>query len=58
MNAISGLLLFAVCIFVYFLPAIVGGKKKNIGAIFALNLLLGWTVVGWIVSLVWALTKD
>jgi len=26
--------------------------------LFALNLLLGWTVVGWVAALVWALTKD
>ena len=24
----------------------------------ALNILLGWTVIGWVVALVWALTKD
>jgi Uncharacterised protein family UPF0547/Superinfection immunity protein len=23
-----------------------------------LNLFLGWTVVGWVISLVWAVTKD
>lgn len=33
-------------------------KKRNAGAIFVLNLLLGWTVIGWIVALVWALTVD
>jgi hypothetical protein len=43
---------------VYFLPTMVGFRKRNAGAIFALNLLLGWTLVGWVVSLVWALTKE
>ena len=44
----------------YFLPSIVGSvrKKANNGAIFALNLLLGWTVLGWVVALVWALTVE
>ncbi|HZP31893.1 MAG TPA: superinfection immunity protein [Candidatus Acidoferrales bacterium] len=42
----------------YFLPTIVGRHKQNLRAIFALNLLLGWTLVGWVVALVWALTKD
>jgi hypothetical protein len=32
--------------------------KHNAGAIFALNLLLGWTLVGWVVALVWALAVD
>lgn len=42
----------------YFLPAIVGRRKRNAGAIFLLNLLLGWTMIGWIVALVWAACKD
>lgn len=42
----------------YFIPSIVAsaGKHHNAGAIFALNLLLGWTLVGWVIALVWALT--
>ncbi len=42
----------------YFLPTVAGFKKRNAGAIFVLNLLLGWTVIGWIIALVWGLTKD
>ena len=42
----------------YFAPSIVGRNKTNSGAIFALNLLLGWTILGWVAALVWALTKD
>jgi hypothetical protein len=45
---------------VYVLPSIVAGSrhKRNLGAIVALNLLAGWTVVGWVAALVWALTHD
>lgn len=43
---------------VYFLPTFIGFRKQNGGAIFALNLLLGWTVLGWVAALVWAMTKD
>jgi ABC-type sugar transport system permease subunit len=46
------------CIFIYFLPAIVGCKKQNAYSIFLLNLFLGFTVIGWVVALVWAYTKD
>jgi len=55
-----GLILFLVAIALYFLPSFVasGRHKKNAGAIFVLNLFLGWTLVGWVISLVWALTKD
>jgi hypothetical protein len=45
---------------VYLLPALVawGNEKRNWPAIAALNLLLGWTVLGWVVALVWGLCKD
>jgi hypothetical protein len=43
---------------IYFLPSIIGHKKVNRGAIFALNFFLGWTLVGWVVALVWALTVE
>lgn len=45
---------------VYFLPSVVAyaRNKRNAGAILILNLLLGWTFVGWVVSLVWAASKD
>jgi hypothetical protein len=42
----------------YFLPSLVARRKRDFGAIFALNLLLGWTFVGWVVSLVWALAAE
>lgn len=45
-------------VLVYFLPAIIGLRKKNFLAIMVLNLLLGWTGVGWVVCLVWALLKE
>lgn len=43
----------------YFLPTIVARAQRNhqVVAIFVLNLLLGWTVVGWIVALVWAFIR-
>jgi hypothetical protein len=44
--------------FLYFIPSIAGWRKRNFGAIFILNLLLGWTVIGWIVALVWGWTND
>lgn len=30
---------------IYLLPTVVGLSKRNIGAIFMLNLLLGWTFI-------------
>jgi hypothetical protein len=55
---IVGLLVISIPIAVYFLPTIVGRHKKNVKAIFVLNLLLGWTLIGWVLALVWAFTSD
>ena len=43
----------------YFLPTLIAflRQHKNKLAIFLLNLLLGWTVLGWVVSLVWSVIK-
>jgi Superinfection immunity protein len=43
---------------IYFLPSLNAFGKKNSGAIFALNLLLGWTFFGWAGALIWSCMKD
>ena len=50
----------AIVAFIYFMPTIVaaGNKHRSLGAVFALNLLLGWTFVFWVIALVWALTNQ
>src|SRR4029078_12320786 len=45
-------------LFAYFLPSIVGRRKRNSGAIFVMNLFLGWMCIGWVIALVGACTKD
>jgi hypothetical protein len=54
-----GAMLLLFPILMYFFPAIVAGMRhhRNAGAITVLNLLLGWTLLGWVVSLVWAFTN-
>jgi hypothetical protein len=48
-----------VAIVVYFFPTIVAVARRHraMFAIFLLNIVLGITVIGWIGSLVWALTN-
>ncbi len=50
--------LFALLFFViYPLPALIGALRRhdNRCNIMVLNLLTGWTVIGWIIALYWAL---
>ena len=44
----------------YFLPSIVAlaRSKRDLLAIFLLNLFLGWTVIGWVVALVWSVKSE
>ncbi len=45
---------------VYFLPSILAfaRSKRDTAAIVLLNLFLGWTMIGWVVALVWAVKTD
>lgn len=47
-----------IVVFLYFLPSIIGYKKKNAKTIFVINLLLGLSVIGWIVAMVMAFKKE
>ncbi len=44
----------------YFLPYAnaKSRKHKSAGAIGALNLFLGWTLIGWLAALIWSLTGN
>lgn len=57
--ALVWLLLIILGAFVYFLPSLIAHKrdKRNKTAITLLNVLLGWTFLGWVVSLVWAVSE-
>jgi hypothetical protein len=45
---------------IYFLPTILAfaRNKRDTAAILLLNLFLGWTMIGWVVALVWAVKTD
>jgi FtsH-binding integral membrane protein len=53
-----GIVLMLIMLAGYFLPWMVAWVRShhNSGAIGVLNLLLGWTFVGWVIALVWACT--
>jgi len=57
-DATTGFVLLALVIFMYFIPAFVARKKRSFGSVMVINLFLGWTIVGWVVALAWALKDD
>jgi Superinfection immunity protein len=63
-SGIVGMIVFFVVVgllfAVYVTPSIIAARRKkaNLVAIVVLNLVAGWTFIGWVVALVWALTND
>ena len=56
----AGIVLILIVLTFYFLPFLIAlmRARPNTGAIFILNLFLGWTLVGWVVALVWAVSTN
>ena len=59
METLTGWLLILGLLGGYFVPWICAASRQHrqTVAIFVLNLLLGWTFVGWVAALVWACTN-
>lgn len=54
-NLVGGLL---IALALYLLPGYIASHRNhhNANAIYALNILLGWTFLGWVIALIWSLT--
>jgi len=59
-NNMEGLIIVLLVLLVYFIPSIVAYNRqvKNRTSVLILNIFLGWTFVGWVIALVWAVKKD
>lgn len=56
MKGLLGMMVLLVVTAVYFTPLLVAGFRSmpNVGSIAVVNVLLGWTGIGWIVALAMA----
>ena len=52
--------MLTVVVLIYFLPTIVALGRGHLSAlaIFFLDLFLGWTLIGWLVALIWSCTGN
>lgn len=59
-GAIAGTIGLLFIGFLYFLPTVIAVRRKhrNESALVIVNLFLGWTLVGWVVALAWAVYED
>jgi len=50
---------FVLAIVFSFLPTILAASRHhhNVLGVFLVNFFLGWTVIGWVIALVWALSQ-
>lgn len=57
---VSGLAIIAAVFALYFLPLIVAYCRDhpNTLGIAILNIMLGWTLIGWVVALIWAVLQE
>lgn len=55
---IMPLLLLVIGLFFYFLPTLIASRRSHhqLGAIIVVNLFFGWTFIGWVICLAWAVS--
>jgi hypothetical protein len=60
MNLLIFFWLLGMATLLYLLPSIIAYKRRHrqFIAILALNVLLGWTLLGWVGAFVWALMRE
>lgn len=56
----DGVAILALLVLFHFLPTLIALLRghHNGFAIFLTNLLLGWTVIGWIIAFIWSCTAS
>lgn len=49
-----------VMIVIYFVPLMVAVRRdmQKVAGVAVLNILLGWTLIGWVIALVWAVSGE
>ena len=60
MDGLILLVVVGISVFFYFIPTVVAQARKSakLWGIFFVNLFFGWTLVGWVLALVWAVSSD
>ncbi len=55
---LAGIVVVVVGVALYFLPTWVAASRKHHqgNSIFVINIFLGWTVLGWVIALAWAVS--
>lgn len=59
-DAIVGISAFGIILCLYFVPTFTAAMRRHrsVMAIIVVNLVLGWTFIGWFFALIWSLTGN
>ncbi len=59
-QTVCGLAILVAGIALYFLPSMLAAERshRNVASIVIINILLGWTLIGWLAALLWAIYKE
>jgi len=57
-EAVSATYGLIIILFTYILPSIIGRNKRNSTSITLINIFLGWTLIGWVAALIWAINDE
>ena len=60
MAAFNAFFLLCVGMLIYLIPSVIASNRKHNSAmaILALNVLFGWTFLGWAIAFIWSLTGN
>jgi hypothetical protein len=56
-SIIIAVVVLGIALAIYFIPTFVASDHPHMAGIFLLNLFFGWTLIGWVGALIWAVTK-
>ena len=61
-DAAAGIVILIVMVvgsvLIYFIPTFAARGKPQFNSVLAINFFLGWTLVGWVIALAWAVKQD
>ena len=60
LSALGGaeFLIIIIGLVIYFIPCIVGRNNRNASTVFLVNLFFGWTLLGWVIALILAISDS
>jgi Superinfection immunity protein len=54
----AGFVFLLIILLFYFVPTIAARGKPQFNSVLAINFFLGWTRVGWVIALAWAVKQE